>query len=274
MLCGACSKPDYCMVNEDSTEFLCMRVSSSKPIPLRDGTVGYVHKADGAPVEYIPQPKAEKPLVDINAAYFGMLQRTKSEWQEKLAAQLGVSFSAVRAMGAAWYSSKQAWAFPMRNGVGKVVGIRLRSENGHKWAMPGSSNALFIPDDDYTEQHVYAVEGPTDCMAGFTIGLKVIGRFNNCGGLGDLLDFITHHRVKKMVIIADNDEVKVDKKTGARRYPGTEGAEALSANLPIFTLTLTLPTKDLRAFVKMGGTARMLKALEQSMEWRKPTWLR
>lgn len=271
IVCGGCGKDNWCMVNELGTEFLCMRVQSPKSISMSDGSVGYIHKASGTPVEYKPEPRREKPMMDMDAVWRHMMGSTKDEWRRKLADSLGVSFESVMALGASWYPRKQVWAFPMRNGAGKIVGIRLRSDLGKKWALTGSSNGLFIPADDYTTETVYAAEGPTDCMAGYTMGLKIIGRFNNSGGLPDMLDFIKANKVRRMVLIADNDEVKIDKKTGARRYPGTEGAEAMAANLPIQSLVLTLPVKDLRAFLQHGGTKQMLQSLEKSMTWRLPT---
>jgi len=226
---------------------------------MKDGSVGYIHKANGAPVEYKPEPKREKPVVDIEAAWLGMEGATKPEWLDKVARQLGVSEAAVKALGAAWYGRKQAWAFPMRDGTRKVIGIRLRSEHGKKWALVGSSNGLFIPEDDYFAQVVYLVEGPTDVMAGVTMGLKIIGRPSCSAGVPFILEFIKQNKVRKLVIIADNDK------------PGLDGAEVLAHHLTIPSLTLTLPVKDLRAFLKFNGTKQMLQSLEKSMSWRYPT---
>jgi hypothetical protein len=246
-----------------------MRVRSDKVISLRDGSIGYVHPIEGGAVVEYRKPEREKPKVDIEAAWNGMIKDTEDEWRHKLARQLGVTYSSIMALGAAWYRRKQAWAFPMRDGGGKIVGIRLRSEEGKKWALVGSANALFIPKDDYFTQTVYLVEGPTDVMAGVSIGLKIIGRPSCSAGMPDILRFIKENNIKRIVQIADNDTVKVSP-TGVRSYPGTEAAEVTAQHLPIPSLTLTLPVKDLRAFVKFNGTASMLKALEKSMVWRNP----
>lgn len=248
------------MVNELGTEFLCMRVQSSKVITMKDGSVGYVHLAEGAPIPYVkPEKKREVPQEAINGAYQFLKRQTKDEWRQKLAQQLGVSMQSVEAIGAAWSTSAQAWAFPMRNGGGQVVGIRLRAEDGKKkWALYGSKNALFYPKGDYLAQTVYLVEGPTDTCAGLTLGLKTVGRPSCSAGVPDILEFIKVNKVRRMVIIADNDK------------PGLDGAEVLTHHLTIPSLTLTLPAKDLRGFVSMNGTATMLQSLEKNMKWRYP----
>lgn len=257
IICGGCGKPDFCMVNELGTEFLCMRVQSPKSISMKDGSVGYIHKANGAPVEYKPEPvRREPPPEYIKELYQILLGETQDEWRNRLAEELGVSLVSIKAIGAAWSHRKQAWAFPMRDGTGTVVGIRLRGGNGKKWAIFGSRNALFVPADIYIGQTTYLVEGPTDTCAGVTIGLKVIGRPSCSAGVPDILEFIKANKIRKLVIISDNDK------------PGLDGAEVLAHHLPIDSLTLTLPVKDLRAFVKHGGTATTLRSLEKSMTWR------
>lgn len=257
-----CGKSDWCLVSEDSTKFLCMRVQSSKPVPFKDGSIGYIHMAEGvsAPMPYVkPEKKREVPMEYIRDTYNLLIQATEQEWHQKLADNLGVSLESVKAIGAAWSTKAQAWAFPMRDGSQDVVGIRLRGTDGKKWAVYGSRNALFIPKDDYLNQTAYLVEGPTDTCAGHMLGLKAIGRPSCSAGVPDILEFIKVNHIRKLVIIADNDK------------PGLDGAEVLAHHLPIDSLTLTLPVKDLRAFVKFGGTAQMLKSLEKSTTWRVST---
>ena len=102
------------------------------------------------------------------------------------------------------------------------------------------------------------------------MGLKIIGRPSCSAGLLDILSFININRIRRVVQIADNDTVKVSPQ-GVRSYPGTDYAEVTAQHLPVPSLTLTLPVKDLRAFLKFNGTKQMLQSLEKSMNWRYPT---
>jgi hypothetical protein len=252
-----CGKKDWCMVSDSGREFLCMRVQSEKQFVLKDGSVGYIHKADGEhrvkPI--IIKQERKKPAVDLHTLYYDWLSATKPEWQEKLAREIAVSFSSVKSIGAAWSTFHQAWAFPMRDGLGELVGIRLRGFNGKKWAVTGSANALFIPRDDYRRQTLFVFEGPTDTCAGFTVGLRCIGRPSCSSGLFDLVRFVKRESVKEVVIVADNDK------------PGLDGAAVLSRHLPVPNTVLTLPCKDMREFVSTGGTDAMLMSLVKSMVW-------
>lgn len=274
VLCSGCGKQDWCLASEKFDSFLCMRVQSDRPIPFKDGSVGYIHQSVSGTVVAPRIKREEKHHSELTKMmpeiYANILANTKEEWLEKLARQLGVTVESVKAIGAAWSTKKQAWAFPMRDGQQNIVGIRFRSVEGKKWAFTGSRNALFIPKDDYFAHTIYLVEGPTDVCAGVTLGLKIIGRPSCSAGMPDILNFIKTNKVKRVVQIADNDTVKVSP-SGVRSYPGTESAEVTAQHLPVSSLTITLPVKDLRAFVKFNGTATMLQALEKSMTWRNPS---
>ncbi len=56
--------------------------------------------------------------------------QTDSESLYGLATSLKASVAASIDLQAAWAESHGVWAYPMRDGAGKVVGIRLRARSG------------------------------------------------------------------------------------------------------------------------------------------------
>ena len=132
---------------------------------------------------------------------------------------LGVDTDCLKAIGCAW-SSLNAWAFPMRDQNENVIGIRLRNDQGDKWAVKGSKSGLFIPGEYswFPDGICYLVEGPTDLAAAMTIGLRAFGRAACLGQETMILDYIRRNRIERLVIVTDNDD------------PGIRGAEKTAIN--------------------------------------------
>ena len=258
--CPICEKDSWCVMFGDGTAAICMRVRSGMPKQFTDGQVGYIHRIKERPEKavFVNRKKAERPAMDFSALHQKLLKSTKPEWKEKLAREIGVTYTSVVAIEAAWDSQHQAWSFPMRDGSGQVVGLRLRNERGEKWAVTGSKNALFIPEDHYTGCTLFVFEGPTDTCAGVTVGLRCIGRPSCSSGLFDIVTFVRLRMVNEVVIVSDSDK------------PGLDGAAVLTRHLPVRNTVLTTPTKDMREFVAIGGTDTMLLSLVRSMVWNQP----
>lgn len=267
--CQGCQKGDWCLVNDKGTEFLCMRVQTARPIELADGSVGWVHGDGGSPAPRPARHDKPRPVVNFEPYHQWLLGRNKPEWRERLARQLGLSYSSICALGAAWDSTRQVWVFPMRNWCGVVIGLRTRGMDGEKSTITGGRNGLFIPEDDYQNCTLHLAEGPTDTAAAQMIGLKCIGRFSCNGGANDIVQFIHKHRVKELVIIADNDEDK-QRPDGSTYNPGLDGAELLVRRLPVRSCVITVPCKDLRDYVRNGGRAAGLQASVRATVWRRP----
>ncbi len=253
-----CGHNDWCMVSEDGKSFLCMRMVSEHPFQMKDGSIGYIHRVNGHAVP--PPVKHEKPApaIDAEAMIYEWLKRTKAEWISRLAVQLGVKASALLELHVCWAESHQAFAFPMRDGEGRVVGIRLRNMIGDKWSVRGSHSGVFLP-YCHSDSTAWVVEGASDCAAGRSIGLYAIGRPSCSGGLFHLKTLFDRLQVRRAVIIADNDK------------PGLEGAEQLVRHVEIPCCVVTLPCKDLREFINLGGKVEMLESLTQSFVWRNIT---
>jgi hypothetical protein len=177
---------------------------------------------------------------------------------ELLSCQLGVSEHALHRLMVGWMPEHKAWSFPMWDGSGRMIGIRLRGPNGKKWCVSGSFNGIFHPicvahDDDSL---LMICEGPTDCAALLDLGFDAIGRPNALGGVKYLTEFLRGGR-RDVVIVADNDhESRV----------GMEGAVKLLQAIRPLTASVKILTapggyKDIRGWYNGGGTHDQLMEL-------------
>jgi Toprim-like len=264
-----CSHHDWCLINDDGSEFLCMRESSSRPLQLSDGQVGWIHGSDNRRVHIFrkPEPKAQHLSV---AACEEMLAKATAETTlqqiRALSDQLGLKVSSLLELKVAFAKwtekaadgrsrSYAAWLFPMRDGNGNLVGFRARDWTGNKWSVRGSRNALFWPWVE-PEEELWVGEGATDALALRQLGCFAVGRPSCSGGLLDLKTMTASLGCSRAYIIADNDQ------------PGIDGAKRLAEHLPIPCAILTLPTKDVREALKMGLNYQLLMALTNTAIWR------
>lgn len=199
----------------------------------------------------------DNPL-DAEPLWQRWFESTDYQMLDGFGMSLGVDTDCLKAIGCAW-SNVNAWAFPMRDPSGKVIGIRLRNDKGDKWAVKGSKSGLFIPDAySWIPDGVsYLVEGPTDLAAAMTIGLHAFGRAACIGQEPFILDYVRRQKIERLVIVTDNDE------------PGLRGAEKLQAILPILSCVWIPPTKDIREFLNLGGDYRMMQAILKDLVWSK-----
>jgi phage/plasmid primase-like uncharacterized protein len=212
------------------------------------------------PVLFIPKRTAiaERPI-DARGIWQRWFDRTEESRRQDLAQSLGVDADCLRAIGCAW-SANNAFAFPMKDAGGNVIGIRLRNEQGEKWAVKGSRSGLFVP-SEYSwlaDGNLYLVEGPTDLAAAMTIGLRSIGRPACLGQENLILAYLQRNQIARLVIVTDNDE------------PGLRGAEKLQAMLSILSCIWVPPAKDMREFVNYGGTYTTVQSCLKDMTWTKP----
>lgn len=206
---------------------------------------------------YAPIRKAieDKPI-DAHAMWRRWLESTEHIRLDGLGMSLGVDTDCLKAIGCAW-STQNAWAFPMKDASGKMIGIRLRNDKGEKWAVRGSKSGLFLPSDySFVPDGIcYLVEGPTDLAAAMTIGLRAIGRAACLGQEQFILQWLIKNRVARLVIVTDNDE------------PGLRGAEKLQSMLSILSCVWVPPCKDLREFVNLGGNYKTMQAILKDLVW-------
>lgn len=199
----------------------------------------------------------DKPL-DAEPLWHRWFELTDHKMLDGFGMSLGVDTECLKAIGCAW-SNLNAWAFPMRDSEGKVIGIRLRNNEGQKWAVKGSKSGLFIP-GAYSwipDGVTYLVEGPTDLAAAMTIGLHAFGRAACIGQESFILEYVRRQKIERLVIVTDNDE------------PGLRGAQKLQAMLPILSCVWIPPTKDIREFVRLGGDYQLMQAILKDLVWSK-----
>jgi hypothetical protein len=203
----------------------------------------------------------EEPTLDAHGLWRRWLEHTDRERVDSLGVSLGVDTDALSSLGCAWASPHNAWAFPMRNERKEVIGIRLRNDEGAKWAVKGSRSGLMIPTEDnsITENGtLWLCEGPSDTAAALTIGLKAIGRPSCIGQEQMILNYIWISKARRLVIVVDNDE------------PGLNGAAKLQALLSVPSAMIIPPAKDLRQFVNYGGDYQTATAMLRDLVWSVP----
>lgn len=246
--CVVCGKDTWCLYGKDMV--VCMRVQSDRAKTFKGGEVGYFHQRD----PNAPAPKYVKPKREYKINATNLL----SEWSHnsrmsdipRFAALLGVSEKSlydIRCVPAPW---DNAWGFAMKDGYGNNIGIRVRNEQGRKWAVTGSHAGIFYPSYP-PPKRIIIVEGPTDSAAAITLGFFPVGRPSCSGGSEHIMAFIRKHRVQEVVIVADNDD------------PGIRGANDLLRLLPVAACILILPVKDLREFSSIGDKSTIDAMIDQ-----------
>lgn len=269
-----CQKTDWCNILEDGSIVHCMRVQSS--IESKGKAGGWIHKLrDDEPrkPKYIPKKTEEHAKIDAASIFQKWMKNTTAHQIIQFSESIGVDPSALYMMGCAWAPEHDAWAIPMRDENGKMVGIRLRHTNGDKTAVRGSKAGLFYAMNyEYKSNRfksTYIVEGPTDCAAGLSMGLYVIGRPSVMGSEDQVNAFLKNNQIYRAVIIADNDEAKI-RPDGTKWYPGKEGAVKLQERLKVPSLVILLPSKDIREFYKSGGTKESIENIQSTYVWSHP----
>jgi len=155
-------------------------------------------------------------------------------------------------LGAAWAVEYKAWAFPMRDGARRVIGIRLRADNGRKWAVPGSRNGLFWPLGIPGEENdlIVICEGPTDAAALLSVDLAAIGRPSCTGGVPLLKAALDRIGRRDVAILSDAD------------VPGRQGARRLAQEIRHLARSVRiiepLAGKDARAWISNFRATRQV----------------
>jgi len=256
--CPVCKKPDWCRVFADGW-VECMRARSDKP--AKSG--GWMHsQRELSPVRLTP-PKAQhttQPAINATKLIREWQGQTDPATLAKFATALGVATASLAAVGAAWAAPHSAWAFPMCDGHGNVVGILLRNERG-KFAVRGSRQGIFMADrgaHGTARPTLFVCEGPTDTAAAIELGLFAVGRPNCCCGGAEIKVFARRHAVSRVVIISDNDK------------PGLDGARKVGGELKLLFSIYVPPAKDVREFVRLGGTRAMIENTLKGTLWQRP----
>ena len=250
--CPVCGKPDWCLVSLDGAVAICMRSESSRP--MESG--GWLHRLRDDPPAPLPPPPPppSRPRLFDASAYFSSLRLSWSHFlADGLSLSLGVSMSAIDRLPVAYDDIHDAFAFPMRDASGAIIGVRLRNNDGRKWAVGGSRQGLFFDPALALggNREVFIFEGPTDTLAGLSLDLPSVGRPSCSGSADDLLALLRRLGARLASFVLDNDPLH--KRTdGSTFRPGVDGFSSLCARLRIPWRIVKPPCKDFRSWVCSG----------------------
>lgn len=260
--CPVCLHGDWCALGERWIN--CMRIASERTC----SNGGWLHPLNGHVVRPPAKPEPILPTIDAAKLIREWLSETRPSDYARLAGLLGVSVASLRALGCAYAAPHRAWGFPMVNGTGNVVGVRLRAETGAKWSVRGGHEGIFLPNMPAKPTATIA-EGPTDAAALLDLGRFGIGRPSATGGIAVLSATCARLRIRRAEIIADNDEDKV-RPDGQRWNPGLDGAQRLADEIGVPCCVVVLPCKDCREALQLGMTAQLLDSLIGGLVWHQP----
>ncbi len=285
--CPVCGHADWCGVSADGAVCHCMRAESAKPCL----SGGWIHFLSGRPTA---ARAAAMPVRPVRPRMFDAAKTMagfRSEFEApdgggdlfdsllRIADDLKMVAADIDRLGVGMSRFHGAWAFPMLDGEGRCVGIRLRQfGSSRKWSVAGSRDGLFYdPALDAREtaengvlgRELVVVEGATDCIAGYALGLPCVGR-SSCGtGAEALRTLCGRLKVGRVTVVSDNDAYKA-RPDGSAWRPGVDGARRLADALGRTYRIVTPPKKDLRDWLSAGLTAGTFWEVAGLQPWRRP----
>ena len=275
--CPVCEADSWCVVSDDGTVAMCMRVKSDKPKELKSGEIGYIHRLVDAPTVKKPFVRKPAPPKMTDTQRHMILAPRCRSWfvkrgdnRERLAAELGVAAWALDEIRVGWNEEDKCWTFPEMNHRGQIVGVSRRFLDGSKFSIAGFGRGMTYSDNwrdgDAT---ILIVEGGSDVAAGITMGLTMIGRPSNTGGLV-YLEKMLDKSGRRAIIIGERD-AKDREALPARHdptcfccgqcFPGRHGAVETSKRLSqklqriVPWSFVPAPHKDLRTFLNSRRTS-------------------
>jgi hypothetical protein len=205
---------------------------------------GWLHTSKDDASVRIPQKsvKSQETVLPLDTpALDSMLEKWRSlglthvQW---FASQLGLKSSSLGMLGACGWES--VLAIPMYDENGGTIGIRLRNKAGHKYAVRGGRQGIFVPYGAFGKMPInpcLVCEGPTDTAAALEAGFFALGRASALGQEQMLRLMLRNLAVKEIVLCGDSDTAG---QAGAKRLIATIGS--------VRVRRLRIPAKDLRAW--------------------------
>jgi hypothetical protein len=270
--CLVCGKADWCTVTRDGGTLHCRRGQNlAAPAGYRlsrkqgDDAARFVRDrgVDALaydPAVYLPLVvKAAPPSAPPARDWLGLAgeyQATSGVRVEELAGELGVVAGVLHGMGVGWNGG--AWTIPARDAAGGVVGLATRFPDGSKrFVKDGRVGLFYVPGKwDQGDGPVFLVEGMSDTAALAGLGLAVIGRPSNTGGVGHLVEMLADWPEDRGIVVVGERDQKPD-----GDWPGRNGAVKTAERLAdqlYRHVAWTLPPepfKDSRALVRSGADA-------------------
>lgn len=191
-----------------------MRVESAKPSGGSLG--GWIHRLTDPLPARKPRPKQSTERIDWTETALRMFtaRQAKAE-REWLSEKLTLRIDALEEMLIGWgwdeYRNRPFSAWPERDAEGKVVGIVRRYRDGAKKTMEHSHHGLYYGrTPTVMPGPIFLPEGGSDTAALIGVGVNVIGRPSNTGGVDDLAAMLAK-ATKVIVVLGERDE-KLDRK--------------------------------------------------------------
>ena len=255
--CPVCGRPDWCSVTVDGTLAICMRVPEGAKKRSANGGFVHVLRDDqgwrSRPHARVIRAAAREPQrTDLDELARQYREAVDGAALQALAESLGLTTKSVGRLRLGWDARRGAWAFPMVDHAGYVLGIRLRFPDGRKLSVRGGREGLFIPDGLTYAGPLLLAEGPTDCAALLDLGFEAVGRPSCTGGTAHCVDLVRAHWPLDVIVVADGDP------------PGERGAAALAFTLLVYARTVRVirppdGMKDIRMWKRAGATAADLR---------------
>lgn len=241
--CPICNKNDWCLIAKDKSAVICPRKEAGSKKYIEGS--GYLHVL--IPGQYQKKnPDYKSELPEHNSVMAMLAKKFLKSFDDKSQAvrDIGVSVTSLKRLFAGWSSANNGLTFPMFRYKRRLIGIRIRTVTGKKFAIRGSKQGLFLPDgwDENPNKGLVICEGPTDTAAALDLGLDAIGRPSCMGGTDLIVEAVGKRPV---AIMADSDG------------PGMDGANRLAERLRGFNkqVRIVVPEyKDLRNWKINGAT--------------------
>ena len=259
--CAICKKQDWCTRASDNSVHCCMRVPS--PVELSNG--GHLHSGTKTPDRLTPK-ESSKQSQRINAIAVWtrwLTYHTKSSNILDLSIELGVRPEALKRLNCVRANPRRsAFAFPMFNSYGEIVGLRLRHDDGNKTTVKGSKSGLFLPAGIGKDKYLLIAEGESDTAALLSAGMDAIGRPSCLGLISMVKGYLNRLDVIPEIVICADDDL-----------PGLNGARKLATGLLEVTTSVRIirppSCKDFREWIYGGATRQSIECLIHAAKfWR------
>lgn len=249
--CPVCERQS-CIVSPDGAVVMCFRVPDGSFKQTDRG--GFLHRVADSP-DWTP-PRERTVRVELPPDWTdqarGMAASTDFRLITRFAKDLGVSTLALRQQWVSYHPGRDLWVWPMWwivRGEPRVVGMRLRSPSGRKFARKGSRGGLFVPatfgDRIGPAPFCVVCEGPTDAAAALSMGFLAVGLPSASGCLDRAVEALAG---KPAVVIGDPDPA------------GRRSAELLQSRLGNAPVIYPPNGKDLRSWSQDRAAKRQIEA--------------
>lgn len=256
--CPKCSCSHWCSADSRGRFLICMRNKEGASRTIRGGPPGWIHRLDTSrdpsASAFSFRIKATHVTGDWEAIATRLAADLDDQHAAAWAADLGLTdlgIPALRALHCGRFidSWGKTWmTFPMRDGAGRVIGIKKRSVIGSKkLSFRGGHEGLFVPEGPVSGGVLYVMEGATDTAAALAaLGeRRVLGRSNCSSRNGHLVSWLHRHPFGTVLLVPDRDK---EGQVGARTC-----ASLLCHHHRDVRLAKLPDAKDLREFLKASG---------------------